>query len=76
MLRRTLDGFSKCAMVAAHYAMSDVLDNLVISLTKVKVLSLSCRRTEIRKKETTVNVIIDLILYFFTFSLLLYSFYM
>ncbi len=38
MLRRVLDGFAKCALVAAHYAMSDVLDNLVISLTKFTTL--------------------------------------
>ena len=37
-MRRVLEGFSKCAMVAAHYAMSDVLDNLVISLTKFTTL--------------------------------------
>jgi len=38
ILRRSLDGFSKCSMVAAHYAMSDVLDNLVITLTKFTTL--------------------------------------
>jgi len=38
ILRRSLDGFSKCAMVAAHYAMSDVLDNLVTTLTKFTTL--------------------------------------
>jgi hypothetical protein len=38
VLRRVLDGFAKCALVAAHYAMSDVLDNLVISLTKFTTL--------------------------------------
>ena len=38
ILKRTLDGFSKCAMIAAHYAMSDVLDNLIISLTKFTTL--------------------------------------
>ena len=38
LMRRALDGFSKCAMIAAHYAMSDVLDNLVISLTKFTTL--------------------------------------
>jgi len=38
VLRRALDGFSKCAMIAAHYAMSDVLDNLIISLTKFTML--------------------------------------
>ena len=36
--RRALEGFSKCAMIAAHYAMSDVLDNLVITLTKFTTL--------------------------------------
>jgi len=38
VLRRSLDGFSKCAMIAAHYAMSDVLDNLIVSLTKFTTL--------------------------------------
>jgi len=38
VLRRVLDGFSKCAMIAAHYAMSDVLDNLIITLTKFTML--------------------------------------
>jgi hypothetical protein len=38
VLRRVLDGFAKCVLVAAHYAMSDVLDNLVISLTKFTTL--------------------------------------
>merc|ERR1719158_2674850 len=39
VLRRVLDGFSKCAMIAAHYAMSDVLDNLIISLSKFSMLT-------------------------------------
>ena len=54
MLRRTLDGFSKCAMVAAHYAMSDVLDNLVISLTKVKdlVFLADARKSERKKPQS------------------------
>ena len=43
-MRRSLEGFSKCAMVAAHYAMSDVLDNLVTTLTKFTTL-LSCQDT-------------------------------
>ena len=30
--------FSKCAKIAAHYAISDVLDNLIISLTKFNML--------------------------------------
>ena len=36
--RRALDGFSKCAMIAAHYAMSDVIDNLILSLSKFSTL--------------------------------------
>ena len=36
--RRALDGFFKCAKIAAHYAMSDVLDNLIVSLTKFTML--------------------------------------
>lgn len=38
LMRRALEGFSKCAMIAAHYAMSDVLDNLVTTLTKFTTL--------------------------------------
>merc|ERR1719334_397681 len=38
LMMPALDGFSKCAMIAAHYNMSDVLDNLVISLTKFTTL--------------------------------------
>jgi len=34
VLRRALDGFSKFAMIAAHYAMNDVLDKLIFSLTR------------------------------------------
>ena len=37
--RRAVDGFSKCAMIAAHYAMSDVLDNLILSLSKFSMLT-------------------------------------
>ena len=37
--RKAVDGFSKCAMIAAHYAMSDVLDNLIISLSKFSMLT-------------------------------------
>ena len=36
--RKALDGFSKCAMIAAHYAMSDVIDNLILSLSKFSTL--------------------------------------
>lgn len=39
VLQRALGGYRKCAMVAAHYAMSDVFDNLVISLCKFTSLS-------------------------------------
>ena len=37
--RRAVDGFSKVAMIAAHYAMSDVLDNLILSLSKFSMLT-------------------------------------
>merc|ERR1712016_17021 len=36
--RKAIEGFSKCAMIAAHYAMSDVLDNLILSLSKFSTL--------------------------------------
>ena len=38
--RKAADGFSKVAMIAAHYVMSDVLDNL-ISLSKFSMLTSS-----------------------------------
>ena len=37
--RKAIDGFSKCAMIAAHYAMTDVLDNLIASLSKFSMLT-------------------------------------
>ena len=37
--RKAVDGFSKCAMIAAHYAMSDVLDNLIVSLSKFSMMT-------------------------------------
>ena len=37
--RKAVEGFSKCAMIAAHYAMSDVLDNLIVSLSKFSMLT-------------------------------------
>ncbi len=38
VIRRALNGFQRCAMIAAHYHMSDVFDNLVISLCKFTTL--------------------------------------
>ena len=29
MIERALDGFQRCAAIAAHYRMSDVFDNIV-----------------------------------------------
>lgn len=34
VIQKAIEGFSKCARIAAHYFMSDVFDNLVISLCK------------------------------------------
>lgn len=34
ILTKSLSGFKKCATISAHYGMSDVFDNLVISLCK------------------------------------------
>lgn len=39
VLQKALSGYRKCAMIAAHYAMSDVFDNLIISLCKFTSLS-------------------------------------
>ena len=38
MIERTMTGFQRCAAIAAHYRMSDVVDNLVISLAKFTTL--------------------------------------
>ena len=38
VVERALNGFQRCAMIAAHYHMSDVFDNLVISLCKFSTL--------------------------------------
>ena len=38
IIQKATSGFRKCAMVSAHYAMSDVFDNLVISLCKFTTL--------------------------------------
>lgn len=37
-LQKTLNGYRKCASIAAHYGMSDVFDNLVIHLCKFSTL--------------------------------------
>merc|ERR1719158_2802358 len=47
IMRRALDGFSKCAMIAAHYAMTDVLDQLVATLTKFTTLLSTTESPEI-----------------------------
>lgn len=38
ILKKTLDGFNLCAKISAHYHLSDVFDNLVISLCKFSTL--------------------------------------
>ncbi|XP_060096950.1 Golgi-specific brefeldin A-resistance guanine nucleotide exchange factor 1 [Heteronotia binoei] len=39
IIQKALSGFRKCAMIAAHYGLSDVFDNLIISLCKFTALS-------------------------------------
>ncbi|XP_054719595.1 Golgi-specific brefeldin A-resistance guanine nucleotide exchange factor 1-like [Uloborus diversus] len=39
IIEKTISGFKKCAMIAAHYGMSDVFDNLIISLCKFSTLT-------------------------------------
>ena len=41
MIERTMNGFQRCAAIAAHYRMSDVVDNLVMSLAKFTTLQRS-----------------------------------
>ena len=38
VIQKSIQGFSKCARIAAYYSMSDVFDNLVISLCKFTTL--------------------------------------
>ncbi|CAF4459843.1 unnamed protein product, partial [Adineta steineri] len=38
VIDKSIQGFSKCARIAAYYCMSDVFDNLVISLCKFTTL--------------------------------------
>ncbi|XP_055952129.1 Golgi-specific brefeldin A-resistance guanine nucleotide exchange factor 1-like isoform X1 [Argiope bruennichi] len=39
VIDKAIYGFKKCAMIAAHYGMSDVFDNLIISLCKFSTLT-------------------------------------
>ncbi|XP_061601768.1 Golgi-specific brefeldin A-resistance guanine nucleotide exchange factor 1 isoform X2 [Cololabis saira] len=39
IIQKSIAGFRKCAMIAAHYGFSDVFDNLIISLCKFTTLS-------------------------------------
>ncbi|XP_021101153.1 Golgi-specific brefeldin A-resistance guanine nucleotide exchange factor 1 isoform X6 [Heterocephalus glaber] len=39
ILQKAISGFRKCAMISAHYGLSDVFDNLIISLCKFTALS-------------------------------------
>ena len=48
-LTRDLCDGSKCAMIAAHYGMSDVYDNLVISLCKFTTLGNSIEVSRARQ---------------------------
>uniref|UniRef100_A0A914VU46 SEC7 domain-containing protein n=2 Tax=Plectus sambesii TaxID=2011161 RepID=A0A914VU46_9BILA len=41
ILQKALSGYRKCAAIAAHYGMSDVFDNLIISLCKFSTLMTS-----------------------------------
>ncbi|XP_074647787.1 Golgi-specific brefeldin A-resistance guanine nucleotide exchange factor 1-like isoform X2 [Tubulanus polymorphus] len=38
IIQKAISGFRKCAMISAHYGLSDVFDNLVISLCKFTTL--------------------------------------
>lgn len=38
VIEKSIQGFTKCARIAAYYSMSDVFDNLVISLCKFTTL--------------------------------------
>ena len=59
MIKRSLNGFQRCAAIAAHYRMSDVLDNIVISLCKFTTLA-KARWAQITKKIHYKNFILSL----------------
>ncbi|XP_071108376.1 Golgi-specific brefeldin A-resistance guanine nucleotide exchange factor 1-like isoform X1 [Haliotis cracherodii] len=46
IIQKSISGFRKCAMISAHYGMSDVFDNLVISLCKFTTLLSSIEAPE------------------------------
>ncbi|KAK7082263.1 G-box binding factor [Halocaridina rubra] len=46
IIQRSVSGFRKCAVIAARYGMSDVFDNLVISLCKFTTLTSSAEAPE------------------------------
>ncbi|KAL4239944.1 G-box binding factor [Mactra antiquata] len=46
IIAKAISGFRKCAMISAHYGMSDVFDNLVISLCKFTTLLSSVEAPE------------------------------
>ncbi|XP_053393405.1 Golgi-specific brefeldin A-resistance guanine nucleotide exchange factor 1-like isoform X2 [Mercenaria mercenaria] len=46
IISKAISGFRKCAMISAHYGMSDVFDNLVISLCKFTTLLSSVEAPE------------------------------
>ncbi|OWF51783.1 Golgi-specific brefeldin A-resistance guanine nucleotide exchange factor 1 [Mizuhopecten yessoensis] len=46
IIQKAIAGFRKCAMISAHYGMSDVFDNLVISLCKFTTLLSSVESPE------------------------------
>ncbi|XP_071667988.1 Golgi-specific brefeldin A-resistance guanine nucleotide exchange factor 1 isoform X1 [Patagioenas fasciata] len=39
IIQKAISGFRKCAMISAHYGLSDVFDNLIISLCKFTALN-------------------------------------
>lgn len=50
VIQKTINGFRKCAQIAAHYVMSDVFDNIVISLSKFTALSNHLEVITLKKK--------------------------
>lgn len=46
IIQRTMSGFKKCAVIAARYGMSEMFDNLVVSLCKFTTLTSSTEAAE------------------------------
>ncbi|ODN01253.1 Golgi-specific brefeldin A-resistance guanine nucleotide exchange factor 1 [Orchesella cincta] len=62
IITKSLNGFKKCATISAHYGMSDVFDNLVISLCKfTTLLSGNCELGSSMKAQSACRSVFQLV---------------